>query len=49
VKLLFDESLSPKLVDQLADLFGNRNAHFETGLRVGAVADSSQSTPFFDN
>ena len=38
MKLLFDESLSPRLVELLRDLFRNRKVRFEMGLRVTAIS-----------
>jgi hypothetical protein len=40
MKLLFDESLSPRLVLLLSDLFPESKVRFETGWRVLAIAGS---------
>ena len=37
MKLLFDESLSPKLVELLRDLSRNRRVRFEMGLHIAAT------------
>ena len=37
MKLLFDESLSPRLVPLLATSFRNRRVRFEMGLPVPAI------------
>jgi hypothetical protein len=38
MKLLFDESLSPRLVELLRDLSRNRKVRFEMGLWVAAIS-----------
>jgi hypothetical protein len=39
MKLLFDESLSPRLVDYCATFSKNQRVRFEMGLRVAAISE----------
>ena len=43
MKLLFDESLSPKLIALLSDLFPESEVHFSRGLRAQAISRFSNT------